>query len=54
MAVKDLPPLNESLEKVLRQYIRYRNMLPVEGVMAPESHLFVNGLGGHKLSKGGV
>jgi site-specific recombinase XerD len=48
-----LAPLNESLEKVLRQYIRYRNMLPVEGVMAPESHLFVNGLG-HKLSKRGI
>ena len=45
-----LAPLNGSLEKALRQYIHYRNMLPVEGVMAPENSLFVNGLG-HKLAK---
>lgn len=45
-----LAPLNESLEKALMQYIRYRNMLPVEGIMAPENRLFVNGLG-HKLAK---
>jgi site-specific recombinase XerD len=45
-----LAPINESLEKVLRQYIHYRNMLPVEGIMAPENRLFVNGLG-HKLAK---
>jgi site-specific recombinase XerD len=45
-----LAPLNESLEKVLRQYIHYRNMLPVKGIMAPDNHLFVNGLG-QKLTK---
>jgi site-specific recombinase XerD len=45
-----LAPLNESLEKALRQYIHYRNMLPVEGIMAPESRLFVNGMG-NKLAK---
>lgn len=45
-----LAPLNESLKKALRQYIHYRNMLPVEGIMALENPLFVNGLG-HKLAK---
>lgn len=45
-----LAPLNESLERALRQYIHYRNMLPVKSIEVPESYLFVNGLG-HKLSK---
>lgn len=45
-----LAPLNESLERALRQYIHYRNMLPVEGINASENRLFVNGLG-HKLAK---
>ncbi len=45
-----MAPLNESLEKALRQYIHYRNMLPVERITDPDNHLFVNGLG-HKIGK---
>jgi site-specific recombinase XerD len=45
-----LAPLNVSLERGLRKYIHYRNMLPVRGIKEPESYLFINGLG-HKLTK---
>ena len=40
-----LIPMNPSLEEVLRQYIGYRDRLPVEGVAAPSSRLFVSSLG---------
>lgn len=40
-----LAPVNESLEQVLRHYIRYRNMIPTPGVANPCSHLFVSATG---------
>lgn len=36
-----LAPINQSLETVLKQYIHYRNLLPVKDVDAPDSLLFV-------------
>lgn len=40
-----LAPINESLEEVLRQYITYRNRIPLAGVEYPNSHLFVSTTG---------
>jgi site-specific recombinase XerD len=40
-----LAPINASLEQVLRQYINYRNRIPVPGVADPDSHLFVSTTG---------
>lgn len=40
-----LAPINQSLEKVLKQYLQYRNMLPVPGIDEPEGFMFVSGLG---------
>jgi site-specific recombinase XerD len=40
-----LAPINESLEQVLKQYIRYRNRIPSVGVTNPDSHLFVSTVG---------
>lgn len=37
-----LAPINDSLDRVLRQYIFYRNMIPISGVANPNSHLFVS------------
>ncbi len=45
-----LVPINESLENVLRQYISYRNKIPLDGIVSNESFLFVNGLG-NKIPK---
>lgn len=43
-----LSPSNESLEKVLRQYILYRNKMPVKNLDSPNAHFFVN-LAGEQL-----
>jgi site-specific recombinase XerD len=40
-----LAPINESLEQVLRQYIYYRNKIPVYGIAHPSSPLFVSTTG---------
>jgi site-specific recombinase XerD len=40
-----LAPINESLEEVLRQYITYRNRIPVAGVEYPNSPFFVSTTG---------
>ncbi len=40
-----IAPINESLEKVLKQYIDYRDRLPVCDVEHPDSYLFVSTLG---------
>lgn len=40
-----IAPINESLEKVLRQYIVYRDKLPVNDINHPNSNLFVSTLG---------
>lgn len=40
-----LAPINDSLEQVLMQYIRYRNRIPTVGVANPDSHLFVSSVG---------
>lgn len=40
-----LAPINESLEQVLKQYIHYRNKIPLLGVANPDSHLFVSTVG---------
>lgn len=37
-----LSPINESLEKVLRQYIDYRNRMPMEHIADPDAPFFVN------------
>lgn len=39
--------MNPSLEAVIKEYIHYRNLLPVKGVSAPEAPLFCNKRGGH-------
>ena len=36
-----LAPIDKSLELVLKEYIKYRDRLPVEGIGDPDSHLFV-------------
>lgn len=38
-------PMNGALKGILLQYIKYRDLLPVEGVSNPDRHLFVSGLG---------
>jgi site-specific recombinase XerD len=40
-----LAPVNESLEKVLKQYIHFRNKIPVYGIAQPSSPLFVSTAG---------
>ncbi|MCY1662639.1 tyrosine-type recombinase/integrase [Chryseobacterium sp. SL1] len=40
-----LAPINESLEKVLKQYISYRDRIPIHDINHPESCLFVSTLG---------
>ncbi len=40
-----IAPINESLEQVLRQYIYYRNKIPVYGIAHPASSLFVSTTG---------
>jgi site-specific recombinase XerD len=40
-----LVPVNESLEQVLKQYIKYRNRIPALGVTNTDSHLFVSTIG---------
>jgi len=40
-----LAPINESLGKVLRQYIHFRNKIPVSGIAHPSSPLFVSTTG---------
>ena len=40
-----LAPVNESLELVLKQYINYRNKVPVTSIGDPHSHLFVSTTG---------
>lgn len=44
-----LAPINKSLEEVIRQYISYRNRIPLDGIVSNESPLFVNGLGNRIL-----
>ena len=41
-----LSPINESMEKVLRQYISYRDKMPIKNIDAPDAYLFVNLSGG--------
>lgn len=36
-----LAPINKSLESVLKEYIKYRNRIPVKKIRDPDSHLFV-------------
>jgi integrase len=40
-----LAPINESLEQVLKQYINYRNRIPVPDVANPDRHLFISTIG---------
>lgn len=40
-----LAPINESLQQVLRQYIEYRNKIPVPRIADANSHLFVSTIG---------
>lgn len=40
-----LAPINKSLENVLKQYIEYRNKIPVDGICDPDSNLFVSSIG---------
>jgi len=40
-----LAPINESLESVLKQYICYRNKIPISNVANKDSHLFVSTMG---------
>ncbi|TPG38521.1 tyrosine-type recombinase/integrase [Flavobacterium pectinovorum] len=40
-----IAPINESLEKVLKQYIKYRDKLPICDIDHPDSYLFVSTLG---------
>ena len=35
-------PMNPELKVVLSQYLKYRDMMPVEGICKPERHLFVS------------
>lgn len=48
-----LSPINESLEKVLRQYIFYRDKMPVRNLDSPEAYFFVN-LAGEQLKSNQV
>ena len=38
--------MNPSLEDVIKEYVHYRDMLPIEGVSAPQAPLFCNKRGG--------
>lgn len=40
-----LAPINDSLEIVLKQYVKYRNKIPIANIDSQESHLFVSSLG---------
>lgn len=40
-----IAPINDSLLTCLEQYIEYRNLLPEEGIDAPDSHFLVNHTG---------
>ena len=40
-----LAPINHSMEAVLKQYIEYRNRIPIAGVEKTDSHLFVSPVG---------
>jgi integrase len=40
-----LAPLNDTMEVVLKQYLLYRNRMPVAGLEHPDSSLFVSGIG---------
>jgi len=40
-----LAPINKSLENVLKQYIEYRNKIPIDGIYDPDSNLFVSSIG---------
>jgi integrase len=40
-----LAPLNNDMEAVLKQYILYRNRMPIKGLEEPDSPLFVSGIG---------
>ncbi len=37
-----LAPINDSLEAVLKQYLHYRNLMPIKDIEAPFNYLFVN------------
>ena len=40
-----LAPLNNTMEEVLKQYIMYRNRMPITGLENPDRPLFVSGIG---------
>ena len=40
-----LAPINESLEQILKQYISYRDRIPVINVANPDKHLFISTAG---------
>lgn len=44
-AQERLVPLNDSLLRVLKQYLYYRNKLPIKGLQDPKASLFVTPLG---------
>ena len=44
-----LAPINPTLEGVLRQYIHFRNQIPIKDIDAPENYLFVS-LRGKRVS----
>lgn len=48
-----LAPINPSLELVLRQYIQFRNQLPINGVGLPDAPFFVT-LQGNRCKHGGI
>lgn len=37
-----IAPINSSLENVLQQYVKYRDMMPVEGINSPRGYFFVS------------
>ena len=37
-----IAPINESLTKCMEQYLKFRNMLPIEGLNKPDAYFFVN------------
>lgn len=40
-----LAPLNSTMEAVLKQYLLYRNRIPITGLENPDNPLFVSGIG---------
>lgn len=40
-----IAPINDSLEMVLKQYVSYRNQIPVSNLDSPDSFFFVSSLG---------